>query len=182
MILSALRLLRSLTIFHYRMILFTILFPVIGPPVIAYFGPDHLVLQIILYVAAFLLWSLFAVLAVASMVRRERSESEQLVAQQITTLSGQISRLEEQHEDLSVDLRREVDNLEEVLRTTLSEELAVVLPPRPISLRARITAGSPTVSATLSVVGGSKVARLRQWLRRKARRLWEVVYGRPEGS
>ena len=182
MILGALRLFRSLSGYHYRTILLTILLPVIGPPVIAYFGPDYLLLQVILYVAAFLVWSLFAVLAVASMVRRERSESEQLVAQQMEALSGQINRLKEQHEDLSADLRLDVDNLEKVVRTTLSENLGVVLPPRPISLRARATAGSATMSATLSVIGGSKMARLRQWLRRKARALWEVVYGKQEGG
>ena len=182
MILGALWLFRSLSGYHYRTILLTILLPVIGPPVIAYFGPDYLLLQVSLYVAAFLVWSLFAVLAVALMVRRERSEAEQLVAEQITALSSQISSLKEQHEDSSVDLRREVDNLEEVVRTTLSERLGVVLPPRPISIRARITAGSPTMSATLTVVGGSKVARLRQWLGRQARGLWEVVYGKPEGG
>ena len=182
MIIRALQLIRSLSRYHYRTILLTILLPVIGPPVIAYYGPDCLLLQVILYVAAFLVWSLFAVLVVASMVRRERSEAERSVAQQIAALSVQISRLKEQHDDSSVDLRREVDNLEEVVRTTLSEKLGVLLPPRPISIRARINAGSPTMSATLTVVGGSKVARLRQWLRRTARRLWEVVYGNPEGG
>ena len=182
MILGTLRLFRSLSSHHYRTILFTILLPVIGPPMIAYFGPDWLLLQVILYVAAFLIWSLFAVLAVASMVIRERSEAEQSVARQIAALSGQIDRLKEQHEDSKVDLRRELDTLEDVVRTTFSEKLGVVLPPRPISIRARITAGSPTMSATLTVVGGSRVVRLRQWLRRAARRLWEVIYGKPEGS
>ena len=52
MILSALRLFRSLSRYHYRVIIVTILLPVIWPPMIAYFGPDCLILQVILYVAA----------------------------------------------------------------------------------------------------------------------------------
>ena len=77
---------------------------------------------------------------------------------------------------------REVDNLEESVKETLRDNLGVVLPPRPISLRARATAGCPKVSANLTAVGGSKLARLREWLRRKARGIWEVVYGKPEAS
>ena len=148
---------------------------------IAYFGPDRFVLQVILYVTAFLVWSVFAVLAVASMLRRDRSESEQLVAQQTEALSVQVRGLREELEDSRADLRQQVDDLEEVVRSTL-EKLGGVLPPRPISLRARVTIGSPTVSATLSVVGGSKVARIRQWFRRAMRRLWKVVYGKSEDS
>ena len=180
MILSALRLFRSLSRYHYRTIVITILLPVIWPAMIAYFGPD-LVLQVILYVAAFLVWSVFAVLAMASMLRRDRSEAEQLVAQQKEALSGQICRLREEHDDLKLDLRQQVNDLEEIVRSTLAEKLEVILPPRPISLRAKGTLGSPTASGTLTVVGGSKVARLRKWCRRATRRLWEVVYGKPEG-
>ena len=182
MILSALRLFRSLSRYHYRTILLTVLLPVIGAPMIAYFGPDCLVLQVILYVAAFLVWSVLAVLAVASMLGRDRSEAEQLVAQQNEALSGQIGKLREEHEDLRLDLRQQVNDLEEVVRSTLSEGLGVVLPPRPISMRARLTAGSPTMSASLTVVGGSRLARLRRWFRCAMRRLWEVVYGKPEGN
>ena len=180
MILAALRLFRSLSGYHHRTILLTVLLPAIGPPAIAYFAPTPIVLQVVFYVAAFLVWSVLAVLAVASMLRRDRSESDQLLAKQFEELSGQIRRLKEQQEDMRVDLRQQVDDLEEVVRSTLSEELQVDLPPRPISLRARFTAGSPTMSATLTVVGGSKAARLRQWLRRAMSRIWEVVYGRPE--
>ena len=68
------------------------------------------------------------------------------------------------------------------MRSTLSEELGVVLPPRPISIRAKFTADSPRVSATVTVVGGSKLAHLRRWFRRAARRLWEMVYGKPEDN
>ena len=179
MILSALRLFRSISRFHYRTIIFTMLLPVIGPPIIAYFGPDHLALQVILYVAAFLIWSVFAVLAVASMLGRDRSEAEQLVAKQLDALRSQIYRLSEEEQDSRLDLRRQLADLEEVVRSTLSARLGVILPPRPVSLRVRGTLPTLTGSVTLTVVGGSKVARLRRWFRRVMRRLWEVVYGKP---
>ena len=182
MILSALRLLRSLTGYHYRTILLTTLLPVIGPPIIACFGPDLLVLQVILYVAAFIVWSVFAVLAVSSMLNRDRSEAEHLVAQRIDALSGQIGGLREEHEDLRVDIRQGLDNLEEAVRSTLKEELGVVLRPRTVSLRTRASGGEASGSLDLNVTGGSKIARLRQWFQRVMRRLREVVYGRREDS
>ena len=111
MILGALRLFKSLSAYHYRMILITIIVPAIvpvtGPLVIACLAPGGLRLQVALYVAAFLVWSIIVVLAVASMVRSEKSEAKQMLTQLSAGLSGRISSLKEQHEDLSVDLRRE---------------------------------------------------------------------------
>ena len=181
MILWALGLSRSLRGHHYRTIIITILLPVIVPPIIVNFGPTSLVLQSIVYAVAFIAWVIWSVLAVASMLKKDQSEAEQQVEQKLNALSGQISKLREGHEESRADLRQQVENLEEVVRSTF-DGLGVVLPPRTISMCARITAGSPTMSATLTVVGGSKMARLRQWLRRTTRRLWEVVYGKPKTS
>ena len=180
MILSALRLFRSLSGYQYRTVILTVLLPAIGPPTIAYFGPDCLVLRSVLYAAAFLVWSVLAVLAVASMLNRDRSEAEQLANEKLESLSEQFARLREGHDDLRLDFRRQLNDLEEVVRSTLSDKLGVVLPPRPTSIRARITSGVPSMSATVTVVGGSKLARLRRWFRRAVRRLREVVYGKPE--
>ena len=182
MILSVLRIFRSLSGYHYRMIVLTILMPAIGPPAVAYFSPDLLILRVILYVAAFLVWSVFAVLAVASMLKRDRSGAEQLVSQKVEALTGQISRLSEEHEDLRVDLRQQVEDLEEAVRSTLKEQLGVDIRPRRVRLRVKAVAGSPSFSANLTVAGGSKVARLRNWIRRAMYRLWEVVYGKPEDN
>ena len=182
MILSALRLFRSLSRYHYRTILLTVLLPGIGPPAIAYFAPTLLVLQVLLYVGAFIVWSVLAVLAVASMLRRDRSEAEQLITQQIGALPGRIRKLEEELQDLKVDLWQEVDNLEKAVRSTF-EELEVVLPPRPISVRPKPVRFSFNVSAAnVTVVRGSKLAHLRWWFRRATRRLWEMVYGKPEDN
>ena len=188
MVLRVIRLFNSLTRYHYIAIFITILLPVIGPGCIAYIGREYQLKQEMLDVVALFIWSIWVVLAVALMVRRDRSESKQMVEPQIAALSGRISSLEEQHlekqhRNLRVELLREVDNLEESVKETLRDNLGVVLPPRTISsLRARATAGSPTASFNLTAVGGSKMARFREWLRQKARGLWEVVYGKPEGS
>ena len=123
MILGALRLFRSLSTYHYRTIFLTILLPAIGAQIIAYFGPDYLVLRVILYVATFLVWSVFAVLAVASMLNRDRSEAEQLIAHSLKSLSGQIESLREEHQESRLDLRQQVESLEEAVASTLKEEL-----------------------------------------------------------
>ena len=180
MYLSIKWLLGSLSGYHYKTVIITVLLPAIGPPIIAYFGPEFLVLRFILYAAAFLVWSVFAVLAVASMLNRDKSEAEQLADQKLESLSEQFGRLREGHDDLRLDFQQQLNNLEEVVRSTLSDNLGVVLPPRPISIRARITSGVPSVSATVRVAGGSKLARLRHWFRRAVRRLREVVYGKRE--
>ena len=159
-----------------------ILTPVIWTPPIAYITLDP-VLQVVLYVVAFLVWSVIAVVVFASTLEKDKSEAEQLVAQKVEALKGRIGKLEEEHLDLRVDLRQEVDNvvdnLEEAVRSAF-EQLGVVLPPRRTSIRARASHICLSMSAPNStVVGGSKVARLREWFRRWLR---EVVYGKPEDS
>ena len=183
MILNALRHFRSLSGYHYRMVVLTILLPAIGPTSLALFGPDHFILRVILYVGAFLVWSVLVVLAVASMLERDKSEAEQLTSPKLEALWAQIGRLREEHEDSRVDLQQQVNDLEEVVRSTLREELGVALPPRPISVRPKpVRFGFDVSAANVTVIRGSKVARLRLWLRSGVHRLWGVVYGKPEHS
>ncbi len=182
MYLSIRRWLRSLSFYHYKTIGITTLLPVIVTPILAHFGPAPLVLQVIVYAFVFFLWSASAVLAVAYMLTRDKSEAEQLVSQNVDALLEQISRLSEEQKDLRLDIRQQVDDLEEVVRSTF-EQLGVVLPPRPISVRAKGAFFSFDVpAANGTVVGGSRVARLRRWFRRITSRLWGVVYGKPERS
>ena len=181
MILSVIRRFRSLSVHHRITIFITILLPVLWPPIVAYVAQD-LVRQVFLHVAVFLVWAVTALVAVASTLRKDRSEAEQLVAQPVEELTGRIRKLEEEHEDSRVGLRQEVDNLEETVRSTF-EELGVALRPRRISVRARAVSFNVSVSsANVTVVGGSKVARLRKRFQRAIRGLWEVVYGKPEDS
>ena len=109
----------------------------------------------------------------------DETDPDKLHDLKVQALSSQISILNERHDDLGADLRQQVNDLEETVRTTLKEELEVDLPPRPISIGARFTAGSPRISVSVTVDGGTKLARLRQWFRRGMRRLWHLVYGKP---
>ena len=171
------RLFRIPSRYHYFMIIVTILLPAIGTSIIINFGPDCLVMRSLLYVGAFLSWSTFVVVAVAAMLERDRSEVAQLVDQQVGALPDRIRMLEEEHGDLREDLPQEV---EKVVRSTL-EELGLVLPPQSHSISANpayFSFSVPPVSVT--VAKRSRIARLRQRFRRAMRRLWEVVYGKPE--
>ena len=174
------RVIRSLRLYHYRMIIITILLPVIVPTLMTHFSPDSLLLQVGIYAAAFILWALMAVLAVASTVNKDRSEAAQLLADQGKDLSERISRLSQEHTDSRADLRREVDNLEEAVRSTLYEELGVVPRPRGISVRADPVSFNFRVAEPTVTVEGSLIARLRQCSRRVKRRLMEVFYGNPD--
>ena len=129
----------------------------------------------------FLVWALLAVIVVALMVKRDMADARQLVSQQTGPLAEQVRRLKEEHGDLIADVRLQVEDLENRTRSTF-ERLGTDLRPKSVSIRARVTAGVPTVSATLRVSGGSRWARLRQRFRYAMRRVKEVVYGKPESG
>ena len=161
MFLSALRLFRSLSGYHYRMIIITILLPVIGPPAIANFGPDLLVLQVVFYVSGFFGWTVCAVLAVASMLRTDKSGSSQIVAEKFEAFSGQILRLSEEGTESRVDDRQQLRNLLQEFVRSRFEQLGVLPPPRRIKIRPQPFASEgSTLSAKLTVVRGSKMARM----------------------
>lgn len=182
MILNALHLFRSLSGYHYRTIIFTVLLPAIGPPILASFVFDSLILRTILYAAAFLVWAVLTVLAVASMLTRDRADTERQLNQKVEELLWEFSALKEAYDNLETDLRLSVKDLEETVRTTLKEELRVILPRPPISIRASFDVGTLTISANLTDVQRGKFACFRQWVRRAVRRVWELVYGRSEDS
>lgn len=180
MILTILRLLKSLSGYHYRTVVLTILLPAVGPVILAFLAPDSFVLQVILYIAAFLVWSLLAVLAVASMLIKDRSEAEQQVDQKFQTISSQINTLKEKQEDTTAGLRQQLRDIEKTVRDTLEEELGVVLPPRPALIGFTVSSGRSTASVGVTVIGGSKWAQFRRWCRRALHRFWEAVYGKTE--
>lgn len=178
---NARRTLKILSTQDYITILITILLPALFSLALSYVELD-LDLKIGITLGVFPVWSLFAFLAVAWMLTHDRSKAEQQITQQIGALPGRISKQEEELQNLRVDLRQEVDNLEESVRSAFGG-LGVVLPPRKISVRAGAASFSFNVSAvSVTVVRGSKLAHLRLWLRRTMRRFWEVVYGRKEVS
>ena len=170
---------RKLSSYHYQMIVATILVPVIWTVAFNYFEVDCLVVRVIIDVGVFLVWALFVVIVVGLMVERDMAEASRLLSQQTGPLAEQVHRLREEHGDLIADVRLQVEDLESRTRSTF-ERLEADLAPKSVSVRARVTSGAPTISVTLRTSGGSKWARLRQWFRRAMRRVWEVVYGKPE--
>ena len=170
---------KKLSFYHYRMIIVTIVVPVILTVAVTYFAVDCLVVRVIIDVGVVLVWALFVVIVVALVVERDMAEASRLVSQQTVPLVEQVHRLEEEHGDLVADVRLQVEDLESRTRSTF-ERLGVDLPPKRISVRARIILGAVTMSAAVGISGGSKWARLRQWFRRAMRRVREIVYGKPE--
>ena len=185
MILKVWRLFKILEWYHHVMIIVTILVPLILSVVLPLWLPDGLVVQVILYGVASLGLLLLAELAVAVALERDRSKAERFVSHEVNVVSGEVRTLRERHEDLierhgySIeDLRRQIDDQDEVFRSAL-EGLGVVLPGRRFS----VNAGSiswrfdlPEASGTLTK-GGSKWMRLRRLLQRFGQWLYQTVWG-----
>ena len=119
---------------------------------------------------------LLAALLVASSMNDDRYRNERFIEEKLEPLIDQLRQLWDDHENSRADYRQLVDDLEEVTRWGF-RQVGVTPPPRPISLRGKITAGSPRVSGTLSVSGGRKLTRFRRWLRRLANGIWRLGYG-----
>ena len=187
MILKVRRLFKSLHWYHHVMIIVTILVPLILSVVLPLWLPDYLVVQVILYAAASLGLLVLAELAVGFALERDRSKAERFVSQEVNVVSGEVRTLREQHGELierhgySIgDLRRQIDDQDEVFRSAF-EELRVVLPGRRVSLRAKPIDFSVMVSAaTVNVRGGSKWARFLRLFPRFWRWLKETVWGTPD--
>ena len=187
MILNVWRVFRNLAWYHHVMIIITVLVPLIWSGIITLWLPDGLVLKVILHLAALPAFFVLAELAVAVALRSDRSKAAQFVSQEVDVVSGEIRTLREQHGDVREqhgdvigDLRRQIDDQDQVFRSAF-EDLGVVLPGRRISVSAKPVAWNIMVSeATGAVTGGSKWARLRRLF--QSFRLWlkETVWGKPD--
>ena len=181
MILNALALLKSLTAQQYSGLFVSMLFPGIAFAFVHSFAPDSLVLRVIYYLVVFVTWSVWAVLAVASMLNRDKSETVLLVDGRERELLSKIRELEEANEGLVLGFRQEVRNLEESVRKTLKEDLGVDLRPRRVCLRiGPLSTGMPTASMSVRVMRRGRPARLRSWIRDKIKCIWKAVYGNPK--
>ena len=184
MILKVCRRFGNLRWYHHVMIIVTILVPLIFSVVLPLWLPDCLVGQVILYAAALLGLLVLAELAVAVALERDRSKAERFVSQEVKVVWGEVRTLREQHEELierhgySIeDLRRQIDDQDEVFRSAL-EGLGVVLPPKRVVLHAQTIGSNVTMSApTGRPTGGSKWGRLLRLFQRYGRWLKETVWG-----
>ena len=187
MILAGRRLFRSLQWYHHVMIIVTILVPLILSVVIPLLLPDCLVVQVIVYAVAPLVLLVLAELAVAIALDRDRSKAERFISQEVNVVSGLVSRLRDQHGELierhgySIeDLRRQIDDQDEVFRSAF-EGLGVALPATKVLIRASTTLARATMSApTVSTTGGSKWGRFLRLFQRFGRWLKETVWGIPD--
>ena len=171
---------RNLSFHHSLMIVVTIILPVALTWVVtSFFAVDCLVVRGIIYFGTFLVWAVFVVVVVALMVEKDKAEAGRLVAEQTSPLAEQVRRLKEEHGDLIADVRLQVEDLEKRTQSTFLS-LGAYLPPKSVSIRARAISGAATVTAKLRVLGGSRLARLRQRFRHSMHRVWEVVYGKSD--
>ena len=162
---------------HYVMIAVTIVVPVVFPTVMGYFPFKCLWVRVFVDVGVILGWSVFVVIVVSRLVQREVSEASQLVAKRVDPLAERVRGLGEEHGNSIRDLGLQVDDLERRAQLAV-QSLGGDLPPKAVNIRASARAGALTVSARLSVSGGSRRARIRAWFRRVRRRALEIVWGK----
>ena len=177
MILKTLRLLRSLSPYHYTVIVFTILLPS-GLSLVLPIFDLGLIPEALISGVGFLVWALVVCLVMALMLNRDRTNAERHVDWRVERLERGVDTTTEELKVLREHLRDEIDNLEETVRLTLKNQLDTDLPPRIVSGRARAVSFQFTASAaTGTATGGSRVRRMRLWVRRVVRRVWEFIYG-----
>ena len=177
MILNAMRLLRSLSAYHYTVIIFTILVPSGLSLALPYFVLG-LIPRIISSAVGFLVWAVVVCIVMALMLNRDKTKAERHVDRQVERLERGVDNMAEELKSLRDHFRDEVNNLEETVRLTLKNQLSVDLPPRIVSGRARAVSFQFTASAaTGTATGGSRVGRIRLWVRRVEHRIWKFIYG-----
>ena len=183
----ALRLLDNLHWYHHVMVFITILVPLVWSLIITVRLTDWVSLRGGLHLVAFVVFLVVAELAVAFALTRDKFNAEGFVSHEVGVVSGEVRTLRERHEDLierhgySIeDLRRQIDDQDEVFRSAL-EGLGVALPPREVVLHAQTIGSNVTMPApTVRPTGGSKWGRLVRLFQRYGRLLKETVWGKPD--
>ena len=172
MILKAARLVRGLSRRQFAMIIITIFISALIFSVLPSWITGGHVWVAVIYIC----WIPVVILSVASMLEEDRSKAEQGVDRKLTILSTEVQLLKDEHSRTTAGLKDQMTEIDSVMRATF-EEMGVVLPRRPISLRASLSAGTPKMSATLTVVGESRMTRFRHWVQRHALQFWRWFYG-----
>ena len=175
---------RNLSLYHYAVIVVTIFFPVGLGLIVAYPAIECLVVRVIVYSVLFVVWALFVVIVVALLVERDAVVANRFVTQQTDPLAeklNQVKEVSDEHESLIENIRLQMADLERRSRSTF-EELGANLPPRAVDLHGSVTLSGPTLSGTLTISGGSRWGRFRQWFRRAVLKAWRVIYGDARGG
>ena len=176
LILKAWRLLRTPSLREKKVTVFTVLLPVL--PLSVWFNLSMIPMIWVLLIYA--TWCLVALLLMGSMAQEQRADVDQRISEKVDEVSGQVGSLEYKHDESAATiagLQQQVDEVDEVMRKAL-EELGAALPGRRYYVQASVSSLSiMTAEATVQIRGGSRRARLRRWIQRKARRIWVIVVG-----
>ena len=184
MILKTIERFRSLSGYHWKTIIVTILLPVILPTVFSLHSLEFsLPVRVLLIIGVFFVWAVIAIYTVASMLLHDKTEANHVVNQEVCELQTRIEAVEGRQLNSPAILRAELDNLEETIRSTLKNDLGADLPHRPVlgwpsAVRWNIEVSSPTVT----LVGGTWGRRLQLRLRRTLSQAWRIVYGATEDN
>ena len=137
-----------------------------------------LIPRVIISGAGFLVWSLVVFLVMALMLDRDRTKADRQLDRQVELLESSVGSTAGELKSLREHLHDEIDNLEEIVRRTLRNQLSIDLAPRIKSGRASAIQFHFTIPpATGTATRGSRVMRIRLWFRRSVRRVWEFTYG-----
>lgn len=172
MILKALRLVRTLSRRQCAVVIFTIVISTLFFPLLQSWIPGGPVGLAVIYLG----WIAIVFLSVASMLEEDRSKAEEGVDQKLNVLSTEVQRLKDEHSRTTAGLKDQMTEIDKDMRSTF-KLMGVVVPRRPISLRADFSAGAPTISASATVVGESRIARFRRWIKNRTLRFWRWLYG-----
>ena len=162
---------------HYLVIVVTIVVPVVFPTFMGYFEIERLWVRLVIDVSVIVAWAVFVVVVVSRLVERDTSEANQLIAENVAPVVAEVRGFREEHGNLIADLNLKVEDLAERTDAAL-QPLGGKLGPRGIRIRATVSTGVPTVSASLTVSGGSRWGRFRAWFRRVRQRAWGILWGR----
>ena len=162
---------------HYLVIVVTIVVPVVFPTVMSYFEVEPLWVRLVIDMSVIVAWGVFVVVVVSRLVERDTSDVNQLVTESVAPVVAEVRGFREEHGNLIADLNLKVEDLAERTDAAL-QPLGGKLGPRAIRIRATVSSGAPTVSASLTVSGGSRWGRFRAWFRRLRQRAWGILWGR----
>lgn len=131
-----------------------------------------------IWAPAYSVWGVFVFFLMAYMLAKERTEAKGVIDESLKPLKEQI----DQTNQVVGTLTDRIDHL----RHQMDADFAVVneaLDPlgmslhRTVLLQGRISAGSPSMSAKLSVSHHRRMVRIRFWLQGKLRGFWRWVWG-----
>ena len=118
-------------------------------------------------VALYFAWYQIAMLLIGLATKRDKTIAQESLNRVFSELREKVDQLNQEYQEQMTGTRDSLRDLEDWLRNihrALSEQLAVDLPGRRISLRGSATFGSATASATLTVDNrAGQVLRLLRW-------------------